>query len=195
MLLDPEEVIKRVAIVVGAIVFASITGYTVWYNLNLKNEFVEGKTETNNLREETSRLGVETDTLKDVISTNTKDLKNNIIQTQEDTKKIDVDLKNQTITIKQLAQDFDKFRNDSRLENLKLKESNTSLSEQLRVKENALLELIKTKEINLEKHKTDTKIEISKLNDQLKSKDKEILELKSKLDKEIEWRNRNIWNR
>ena len=195
MLLDPEEVIKRVAIVVGAIVFASITGYTVWYNLNLKNEFVEGKTETNNLREETSRLGVETDTLKDVISTNTKDLKNNIIQTKEDTKKIDVDLKNQTITIKQLAQDFDKFRNDSRLENLKLKESNTSLSEQLRVKENALLELIKTKEINLEKHKTDTKIEISKLNDQLKSKDKEILELKSKLDKEIEWRNRNIWNR
>ncbi len=195
MFLDPEEVIKRVAIVVGAIVLASATGYTVWYNLNLKNEFVEGKTETNNLREETSRLGVETDTLKTVISTNTKDLKSNIIQTQEDTKKIDVDLKNQTITIKQLAQDFDKFKNDSRLENLKLKESNTSLSEQLKVKENALLELIKTKEMNLEKHKTDTKVEISKLNDQIKSKDKEILELKSKLDKEIEWRNRNIWNR
>lgn len=184
MFLDPELVIKRVAIVAGAILVASAIGITVWYNLNLKTEFVEGKTETTNLRQETSRLNAETDGLKDIVSGTTKDLKNSISLNLEETKKVESEVKSQNLTLKQLQNEFDKYKVEVKTEFVKL-------NDQLKAK---TIELDKLKV----EHKNEVernKFDIDRLNNEIKAKDKEISDTKAKLDKEIEWRTKYFWTR
>jgi len=209
MFLEPELVIKRVSIVAGVIIIAVTAGATVWYNSNLKNEFDENYTETNNLRQETSRLGAINDELKNTLESNTKDLKNNIFSNKEETKRVgeetkrvDSEVKQQNLTLKQFQQEYEKFKTETRNENAKLKEANSVLAEQLMIKEILLKNEIKARETEHEKLKTELKNETARLknennslNDKLRNKDIELQELRIKLNKEIEWREKNMWNR
>jgi D-ribose pyranose/furanose isomerase RbsD len=120
----------------------------------------------------------------------------------EDTKRVDSEVKQQLLSLKQLQQDYERFKNDMRSETIRLKEDNLALSEQLRVKEAELQEQIKLRDIAHEKFKNDVRVEHKSLRDsnqqlteQLKLREREIIDLKSKLDREIDWRTRNTWSR
>lgn len=196
MLLDTEEIIKRI-FVITLILFISIgLGFAVYYNSNLKNDFIQTKEETNIL---TSKLSEETNVLKSVLGVTTKEFKNSILSNQEETKKVDNELKQQLVTLKQLIQEYEKYKSETKLELVKLKDANTNLSNNLnntiKEKEIHLLEQLKLRDISYDKLKSDTKIEINILQETIKNKEKDYLDIKSKLDKEIEYRNRYFFNR
>lgn len=213
MLLTAEDIIKRISIVLGVIIVAGSAGAAIWYNSNLKNEFDEGKTESNQLRQETSRLGAMTDEIKHEIENKAKELKNNIIATKDETMRVDKE-------IKTVQQDTEKFKNETKLMNTQLVELLKSRDQELKIH---LDRLYKEQEkfrqdvkIEFEKlHVNDNKInkdiierherlelEIAKLKDMntvfsamLRQRDKEVEDLSQKLAKEIEWRNKYNWNR
>lgn len=195
MLLDTELIIKRISIVVGILIVAVVTAAVVWYNTNLNTEFVKGKTETIQLRLETVRIGTETDSLKSTLLNTSKELKSSISTTLEETKKIDNELKHQMTNSRQQLQEYEKYKLDTKQELNKLKEINIFLSNLLKEKEQLLIDQIKLRDAAHEKFKLETKSDILILHDQLKNKDKDLVELKNKLDKEIEWRNKNIFIR
>lgn len=195
MFLEPELVIKRIAIIVGTVIVSLAAGATIWYNTNLKSIFEEGKNETLNLKEQTVKLGMETIDLKTSLVTTAKDIKNSLNSHSEETKKLDSELKVQNSNLKLNQQELEKFRVDVRMELQKLRELHNVTVDQLRIKEQSLLEQIKLRDINLEKYKAEKKVEIQNLSDNIANKDKEILDLRFKLDRELEWRNKNFWNR
>lgn len=209
MLLDTDDIIKRISIVVGCIIITTSIGAVVWYNSNLKNEFVEGKTETNYLRQETSRLGAETDNLKNDVIQRDRELKTTILLNIDETKKVDNELQQQNSNLKQFQLDSDRVRNEIKTEIAKLRDANNLLADaviKLRDANISLAESLKTKELDLksedtklkteqDKIKSDLKTETAKLQDLIKNKDQEIEDLKNRLNKEIEWRNKFTWNR
>ena len=195
MFLDAEEVVKRVSIVLGCVVVIAGFGATYYFGLDLMNKVHEGKSETTALKDEADRLNKETDNIKVNLLSNTKDLKSSITVTAEETKKVDTDVRSQSTTLKQFQQEFDKYRNDTRSELIKLKDANTALADQLKAREQYFNEQIRLRDSVIEKNKTDMKSEMASLNDSIKLKDKEIVDLKSKLDKEIDWRNKSFFNR
>lgn len=195
MFLDVEEVIKRVSIVLGCAVVIAGFGTTYYFGREIMNKVYEGKSETTALKDEADRLNKETDNIKTNLLSNTKDLKSSITVNAEETKKVDSDVKSQSTTFKQFQQEFDKYRTDTRSELSKLKDANIVLVDQLKAREQYFNEQIRLRDSVIEKNKTDMKSEIASLNDSIKIKDKEITDLKSKLDKEIEWRNRSFFNR
>ena len=195
MFLDTEEVIKRTSIVLGCAIVIAGFGATYYFGRDLMNKVHEGKSETIALKDEADRLNKETDTIKVNLLSNTKDLKSSIIVASEETKKVDGDVKSQHTTFKQFQQEFDKYKSDARIEFLKLKESNLALTDQIKIKEQYFNEQIRIRDSVIEKNKIDAKAEIAALHDSVKLKDREIADLKSKLDKEIEWRNRSFFTR
>ncbi len=199
MLLDIDDIVKRVSIVVGSIIVVAGIAATTWYNSNLKDEFVDGQTETNNLREETSRLGAHTDELRYLLSQKTQELKQNINLTKDDTVKLDRE-------IKTVQETNVKNQTETRSELQKLLSLNAQLYELLKVKEQ---ELKREQEKIRSEYKQDIaereqrlELEISKLKDMnvafsalLKQRDREIEELTQKINREIELRNKYPWNR
>lgn len=199
MLLDIDDIIKRVSIVAGSIIVVAGIAATTWYNSNLKDEFVDGQTETNNLRQETSRLGAHTDELRDQLSQKTQELKQNINLTKDDTVKLDRE-------IKTVQETNVKNQTETRSELQKLLSLNTQVYELLKVKEQ---ELKREQEKIRSEYKQDIaereqrlELEISKLKDMnvvfsalLKQRDREIEELTQKINREIELRNKYPWNR
>lgn len=181
MFLDTEELIKRIIAVFLSVIILAGFGITFYYGYLLKKDIVQGQAETAKILEELNGF-------KETATTNTKQLKTSITTNVEETKKVDDDLKSQTNAVKQLQSDI-------KVELSKLKESNNILSEQLKAKEQQFVEQLKIRDNIIEKNKSDAKAEISNLRDLTKTKDKEIADLKSKLDKEIDWRNRNFFNR
>lgn len=188
MFFDIDDIIKRVLQVGAILLITGAIGFTTWYNFNLKNEFVEHQTETNILRQETSRLGANTDNLRDEFGDRTKELKQNISLAKED----NITLNNE-------------FKN-SQAENLKLINDLRGEISKLVILNDQLQDLIKTKdkEFKLQLHERDEKfyIEIAKLKDiniifnaMHRQRDKELEELNSKINREIEWRNRHYYNR
>lgn len=195
MFLDTEEVIKRVSITLGCAVVLAGFGLTYYFGLDIIHKINESQTETTALKDEANRLTKETDSIKTNLLANTKDLRSSITVSLEETKKVDSDVKSQTTTLKQLHQEFDRYRTETRAELSKLKDANMSLTEQMKVRDQYYTEQIRIRDSILEKNKADTKIEMMMLSDSLRNKDKEIADLRSKLDKEIEWRNRSFFTR
>lgn len=188
MLLEPEVVAKRIAIVSGAIIVALAAGATVWYNTNLKNIFLQNITETTGLRQETAKLSVETDGLKSTLSATAKEFKSFLAAGAEETKKLDGELKSQTLNIKATNQELEKLRADIRAELQKIRDSHSAAVATLQ-------DQIKVRDANLEKYKADRKIEVHNLAEQLSIKEREVTELRAKLDVEVEWRKKNFWGR
>ena len=208
MLLDTEDIIKRISLVLSALAITGSIGAAIWYNSNLKVEFDQGKTETNYLRQETSRLGAMTDSIKEEVEIRAKELKNNILSTKEETVKVDKE-------VKLVQQDNEKLK-------LETKTMNTQLVELIKLKDQEVKTIFDKLFKEQEKFKTDTKNEFEKLqnNDQkiirdiveynqrlefeiaklkdmntvfsamMRQRDKEIEELSRKLEKEIEWRSK-----
>lgn len=195
MLLDTEEVVKKVAMGIAGVAIAAGFGLTYYFGQKIYTDLRVSKNETSTLKNETARLNQETDSIKINISSNTKELKNSINTSVEETKKVDVDVRSQSSVIKQLQQDYEKYKSEMRHEFLKLKEVNAALSADLKSKEQSLIDQLKLRDSVIEKHKSETRTEISALQEMLKNKDREISELKFKLEKEIEWRNKNIFVR
>lgn len=131
MFFDIEEAVKKISAVLVVLIIAMAAGVTIWYNYNLKNEFQEGQTETNQLRQETSRLGAMTDHVNQTLA----------------------------VEIQRLRQEQNQGKTELRTEIVKLAEENT------------------------------------KLRNQLKTQEELVQDLRQKLDREIEWRNKNIWFR
>ena len=206
MLLDTEEIIKRVSIILGCIVVIAGFSATYYFGNILMSKINEGKSETIALKDEATRLNKETDNLRSNLVSNTKDLKSSINVTSNETKKVDEDVKSHFTTLKQFQQEFDKYRSDTKTELHKLRDANVALIDQMKIKEQYFNDQLKNKEqyfndqIKLrdsviEKNKADAKSEIASLNESIKLKNKEIVDLKYKLDKEIEWRNKNFFIR
>lgn len=174
MLLDIDAIIKRVAIIAGAIVIASAIAIVTWYNFNLNTKFDQGKHETVQLRDETG-------TIKNTLDTTTQDIRSSI-KTNAD--KLQDQLTKQTALTTQLEADINKLRVESRADIQKLREANILLLEQLKAlsQEN-------------EKFRADTRTSISSLHEQNKSNLKEISELRIQLHREQEWRNKTFWTR
>lgn len=191
-LLDTDEIFRRVATVVGAVVVASGMGFTVWYNTNLRTEFLDGKKETVNLRDETARLDSETATIKNTVLTTSRELKSSLQIAAEETKKVDNEVRQQSVSLKQLQQELEKFRQESKIETTRLKEANAAAVASAVA---TLQDQIKLRDQSLEKYKVEAKNEIGSLQSQLHSKNLELADVKNKLDKETDWRNRNFWNR
>ena len=195
MFLDFEEILKRVSIVLGCVVVLLGFGATYYFGRDMMIKLYEGKSETTTLQSEATRLNKETDEIKVSLLSNTKDLKSSINSTIEETKKVDSDVKSQATTLKQFQQEFDKYRTDTKIELTKLKDANLALLDQLKSREQYFNEQIKLRDSIIEKNKTDAKSEIVSLHDSIRAKDKELTDLKSKLDKEIDWRNKSFFNR
>ena len=193
--METETLVKRVALALGIVIIAAATAGVVWYNLNLKDEFVEGKTETNYLRQETSRLGAYADTLRTEVETKARELKNSITTNKDFTQKVETEVTQTKIFTREVQQEQSKFQNEATRELSKLHDSDQVLQEQLRNKEQELKTEIARLRKEVQSENDKLKESISMLNDQLKSKDVEITELKSKLAKEIEFRNRYFINR
>jgi hypothetical protein len=188
---DIKDIIKKVAILLfGILVLLGFTS-TYYYGNIIFQEITRTKNETTNLKNHTKKLNQESDEIRDSLHSNTKVLKNSITSNTEDTKKVDSDVRIQTSSLKQLQQDFDKHRNETKTEINLLKDLNKDLTTLLKTKEQYLNEQIKLRDIIIEKNKQDSKIEMSILNDTIKAKEKELAELRANLNKEIEWRNKN----
>lgn len=192
MLLDTDAILRRILLSVFGALIACVLGYAVWYNSNLKIEFDEGRTETNQLREETSRLGAMNEELRDVTSITFKEVKNLIHTGKEDTvrldNKLDTGLKEQNQFAKQLQQEQEKNKADIKQEISKLKEQSAQLLELLRQKELELKTETQKLKAEQEKLKNETKLEHAGLNQKLKDKEQELEQVKQQLQKEIEWR-------
>lgn len=131
LFLDTETLVRRTTIAVVCILVLAGIGASLWYNRYLHDVFTNGVTETNNLREETSRLGAMTDTVQSIMQTE----------------------------IIRLRNENERTRTELRTELVKLTEENTRLRAQLRLQ------------------------------------DESLQDLKQKLDRELEWRNKNLWFR
>lgn len=195
MFLDIEEVIKRVSIVLGCVVIIAGFGATYYFGHDILSKLHEGKSSTTELKDKTDFLNKETDNLKVNLLSNTKDLKSFINIATEETKKVDNEVKLYSSSFKQFQQEIDRYRTETKSELMKLKEANIALADQLKSKEQYFNEQIRIRDSTIEKNKLDTKSELTLLNDHIKIKDKEINDLKSKLEKEIDWRNRNSFTR
>lgn len=191
-LIDTDEIFRRVVMVVGAVVVASGVGFTVWYNTKLQTEFLDGKKETVNLRDETARLDLETAVIKNTVSSTARELKSSLQMAAEETKKVDHEVRQQTVSIKQLQQELEKFRQESKIDNTKLREANAAAVASAVA---TLQDQIKLRDQSLEKYKVEAKNELMSLQSQLQQKNLELADVKNKLDKETDWRNRNFWNR
>lgn len=188
MLLDADDWIKRGLLAAGTLLVVGAIGATTWYNLRLKDEFVEGKTETNYLRQETSRLGANTDNLRDEMFDKTKELKQTILVTKEDTVTLNKE-------IKSVQDDSNKSKAELKGDIQKLLAMNAQLQEQLKLKEQEFKAQLAERDERLQH-------ELSKLKDMNvvfsamhRQRDKEIEELSLKINREIEWRNKYHWNR
>lgn len=131
MFLEPEVIIKRVALVLAAVILAAMAGATVWYNYNLGSEFQAGQVETNQLRQETSRLGAMTDDVRETMYAE----------------------------LQRLRQEHNQSKTELRTDIVKFLEENARLRAQIKIQE------------------------------------EQLQDLKQKLDREIEWRNKNLWFR
>lgn len=188
MLLDLNDWIKRILLVVGSLLIVGVIGTTTWYNLNLKNQFVEGKTETNNLRNETSRLGATTDNLREELIDKTKELKQTLILTKEDTVILNKEIKN-------VQEDNNKSKSELKSDIQKLLVMNSQLQELLKLKEQELKSQLAEREDRLQQEIVKLKDMIVSLNNFHKQHEREIAELNLKIQKEIEWRNKYYFNR
>lgn len=188
---DIKDIIKKIVIILFGILILMGFVVTYYYGNIIFQEIIHTKNETTTLKKHTSKLNQDTEEIKDNLHSNTKALKNSITNNTEDTKKVDSDVKNQISSLKQLQQEFDKHRNETKSEINILKDLNKDLASLLKSKEQYFNEQIRLRDIIIEKNKQDSKIEISTLSDSIKAKDKEITELRANLNKEIEWRNKN----
>lgn len=195
MFLDTEEILKRTLFVIVVAGMIAGFGITYYYGRTLFLEVAQRKTETLALSDQTTQLNQETDGIKRNIANTNKDINKSINTNVEETKKVDSELKLQTTTVKQLQQELDKYKNETKLEINSLKTHNKELTDQLAIKDRQFNEQLKSRDTVFDKHKQETKIEISNLHNALIAKDKEITELKARLDKEISWRNKNYFNR
>lgn len=195
MLLDTDLIIKRIAIIVVALIVSAVLGAAVWYNSNLKNLFDEGITETNILKEETNKLGETTLVLRNTLDTTTKELRKNLQQSNDDTKKIDSEVKQQFGIIKVQQGELDKLKVEIRTELQRLRETNNNTVETIKLKEQNLVDQLKIRDAQFDRYKIDSQNKINMLLETIAAKDKEINELRNRLDKEIEWRNKNFWQR
>lgn len=178
-LLEPEEVIKRIAIAIGCAAIIIAVSFTTWYNLNLKGEFIKNIVLTNTLREQTGRLDNETDTIKNDISKNANELKNSIDRGYQETRKIDEAVKDQELKLKEYKNDIDKFKSETREEIKRINNVHIQLANDIADKEAKLVE----QQNSHEKYRSET-------DEKLRVKEIEIQDLKVKLNAEIEWRNR-----
>lgn len=192
MILDTDAIIRRILIVVFSVLASCAFGIAVWYNSNLKIEFDEGKTETNQLREETSRLGAMNDELRDVTELAFKELKNLIYTGKEEAikldNKLDNGLKEQNQITKQLQLEQEKNKADTKQEISKLKEQSIQLLELLKQKEVEIKTETLRLKVEQERFKNETKVEQASLNQKLKDKEQELEHVKQQLQKEVEWR-------
>jgi hypothetical protein len=197
MILDTELVIKRLFIGLGSLIITSGFGIIFYYGSGLISRVNEGEIRTSAIKQDASQLSNkidrETVIIKDNLATNTKDLRNSINSSSEETKKIDNDLKSQTTNFNRHREEIDKHKLEIKAEINKLKDLNIKLQEELLVKEKEFNDQLKIRDTAIEKNKTEAKIEINNLAESVKVKDKQLTELKIKLDKEIEWRNKNMF--
>lgn len=181
MLFDTDDWIKRGLLIVGTLLVVGGIGAATWYNLNLKDEFVEGKTETNYLRQETSRLGANTDNLRDDLKGDIKKLLAMNSQLNELLKTKDQEYKTQ---FDKIFREQERLRIELKIEFDKLHASDKSLARDLAERESRLqLEIARLKDMN---------VVHSAINSQ---REREIAELNAKLQKEIDWRNKYYYNR
>jgi len=180
MFLSGEELMHRIAIGVISVALLLFAAAGFVYVNNLTSQLNQSKEETiqlkNELKSETNSLTGEV--VKEQRAT--VEIKENIKVHKEETKKIDEDVRTSHQMIKQLQQEYDKFKTETRTEFNKLKDQLSFAEQNV---EKLKLENQKLKDAN------------NSLNKKLESKDQEISEVRQKLEKEIDWRNKNYWNR
>lgn len=197
MILDTDAVIRRILIVVFCVFVSCAFGLAVWYNSNLKNEFNEGKTETNYLRQETSRLGAMNQELRETTSNAFNDFKKAVGLQQDNINSLSGELKDANSFAKLLQQEQERSKIETKQELSKLYERSAQLLELLKQKELEIKAEAQRQKVEHEKLKNETRIEHNNLqaanaalNQNLKAKEQELESIKIQLQKEVEWRNR-----
>lgn len=177
MLLDADVIIKRVALVMGAVIFAGGLAAVTWYNTNLKSVFEDGKSETLTLKTETQTMSVNLNKVFLAIS----DIKASLQQHDG--------------TLVNLQQHYD------RLQDLIGHEISALLAD-TQARDHKIHTELANLRAEHEKLITDTAKTINSIQQQnqdlahkLTVQDQKIKDLQDKLAAEIAWRNQKWWDR
>lgn len=177
MLLDADVIIKRIALVVGIVIVALGLAAATWYNTNLKNVFEDGKSQTLDLKQETQTLEVNLNQAIGAIA----DIKAALLVHDD--------------AFVNIQQNYDQ------LQDLIGHEISTLLTDTQSRDQKLHTEIAQLKS-QQEKFATDTAKTINSLQQQnqnlqqqIHTKSQEVQALQNKLDAEIDWRNKNWWDR
>lgn len=192
MLLDTESVIKRAAVAVASVLIVAGFAATYYYVQNFDVAIADNKSEATSIKQ---ALQGETDSIRTTINAANRELKSSISVTAEESKKLDSELRNQSQTVKQLLQDLDRYKAEVKNDFAKLRTVNEALLDQLKAKDQWYSEQIKLRDATMEKYRADARADVTNLQELLKIKDREMADLRLKLDREIEWRTKNFWYR
>lgn len=203
--LDPETVIKRVAIGISAAIVTGLFGYGYWKHAQLKMQVAESQYMIKSLEKQLKDLMTITVDIRSDLSDKAKNLESGLIVNKTATLKVDSNVQEQTQTTKQLAAEQARFRSEIERQVNQLKQINAALQESLNARDAAhgkfatdttgqirtLQEQLKVKDREV----NDTTAQLRSVQEQLRLKDREVSDLRSRLAKEEEWRNRQFYAR
>lgn len=177
MLLDPDAVVRRAAVITAAVIMAGTVGAVTWYNVSLKKFFDQSVEQTAQLQNQTGQLTQETGTIKQNLeitqADTTRAIRFNRDQLQEQ-------ITQQQRTIAQLQQELDRLKTEQQ------RTAATLVATQEQVKQLAQ---------DHERNKSEVRNQITGINDLNRITQRDLQDLRVQLQREQEWRNRTFWSR